>query len=192
MLRDKPKTLQDLAADFLYMVGYCIAEWASVEDELFDICWRCLGCTKERAAIVYFKTPTIESRRALADELVKSVLPKKVPASGGHDHQGVIDWDKTNKRLGKLLVVRNRIAHHPVAPRQEFFTAGISCAGDALWQSWFELYIGENERTRGRSADIKPLKLEDLQDHVAGVHTIRGDIHFFHQEVLAKHLATSL
>jgi antitoxin HigA-1 len=36
--------------------------WARLEEELFDLCWRSLATEKTQAAIVYFKTPGLDSR----------------------------------------------------------------------------------------------------------------------------------
>src|SRR5437016_10623279 len=96
------------------MVGNCITEWANVEAALFAICWRCLGCTNVKAAIVYYRTPTIEARMTLVDELVKSILPKKGRRSGGHDHPDVSRWNNIEKEFRDLQTIRRRIAHHPV------------------------------------------------------------------------------
>ena len=57
-------------------VGYCITPWADVEEHLFEICGKALACAKERAAIIYYKTPTVDARLSLTDELARSVLPK--------------------------------------------------------------------------------------------------------------------
>src|SRR6266478_5137133 len=63
--------------DFLMWVGYCITTWADVEEKLFDVVWKCLQCPKEQAAIIYFRTPGLDARVTLADELVKNILPTR-------------------------------------------------------------------------------------------------------------------
>lgn len=63
--------------EFLMWIGTCITAWAKVEEQLFGICEHCLGARTDRAAIVYYRTPTIDSRVLLVDELVRTVLPKR-------------------------------------------------------------------------------------------------------------------
>jgi hypothetical protein len=99
---------------FFTWVGKCITSWSRVEDHLFEICHKVLGCTKRRAAIVYYRTPTIDARLSLTDELLLSLLPKKDPPIGGHDHADVRAWNDIRKSIIALLPDRNRIAHHPV------------------------------------------------------------------------------
>jgi hypothetical protein len=79
------KTEQECADEFHMMVGYCIAEWARVEDALFRIFQACLSIKAEQCAILYYRTPSLDTRLVLVDEIVKSVLPKK-PKPSAHDH----------------------------------------------------------------------------------------------------------
>jgi hypothetical protein len=58
-MKTPSKTVQDLADEFHSLIGYCIAEWAKVDEELFRICWSCLGTHRERASVVYYRTPTL-------------------------------------------------------------------------------------------------------------------------------------
>src|SRR5580704_18065915 len=106
---EPPKSGQELGDEFHAMVGYCIAEWASVDDELFQIFRHCVGPI-EQSAIIYYRTPGLKPRLDLTEELVKSVLPKRTKKSGGHD-PAVADFEK-------LLGTRRRIAHQPIMVRQ--------------------------------------------------------------------------
>jgi hypothetical protein len=138
---------QKLGDEFFEMIGNCIAEWANVEDVLFNICWQCLGSSKEVAAVVYYRTSTIDGRMTLIDELVKLTLPKRERRSGGKDHADVRLWNKIEADFGKLKEQRNQIAHHPVTVQQRHFAAG-DPVGKPLVESWFELYVSEVERLR--------------------------------------------
>ena len=60
--------------EFYTVVGRCIAEWGNVEDWLFKLCRECLG-PYEQSAIVYYRTPGVDVRLKLVDELVRSILP---------------------------------------------------------------------------------------------------------------------
>ena len=99
---------------FYRQVGQCITTWAWVEDSLFSLCHATLGCHKERAAIVFGRTPTLETRLALTDELMRSVFPKEGRKNGGHDPQIIKEWAEIQRSLLKLAPVRNAMAHRPV------------------------------------------------------------------------------
>ena len=100
--------------EFYEWIGHCITQWSAVENELFRICFYVLDCTYGRAAIVYYRTPTIEARIGLADELVKNLMPERGRESGGHDHPLVKEWSSIVSNLRGLLPQRNLLAHSPV------------------------------------------------------------------------------
>jgi hypothetical protein len=107
--------------EFYKWVGHSITAWANVETWFFQLCWRSIGsseASKERAAIVYFRTPTLDARIKLVDELVKTILPRPQRRKGGHAYPDVQQWNKLKKKLEKNLSTRNRIAHHPAGPRK--------------------------------------------------------------------------
>jgi hypothetical protein len=185
-----PKSWQDRGDEFHAMIGNCITEWSHVEEALFNICWRCLECSKARAAIVYYRTPTIDSRMSLADELVKSVLPKRQRKSGGHDDPDVQQWKAIEKDFRDQQFVRSRIAHQPVAWQRRAFRAG-DTVGMPLIESWFEIYVSENESLRGRSEDWKPLRIDDLRQHLMNLNRVTGRLRQFLDRVLPKHFAAS-
>jgi hypothetical protein len=170
------------------MVGNCITQWASVENALFDICLACLGCSRERAAIVYYRTPTVESRLQLADELVRSVLPMREPPSGGHDHPDLVFWDRAAKKLRDILHTRNQLAHHPIASR---FEVDLSGPGHPKSYSWFEVYVGQNEKLRERSANLQPLLIEDLRAHLILTTGVKDTLERFRDEKLSAHVQAS-
>jgi hypothetical protein len=153
---------QRLGDEFFLMVGNCITEWARVEDALFNICWRCLGGSKETAAIVYYRTPSIDVRMSLTDELVKSVLPKRARKSGGHDHSDVKLWNDIETDFRDLQQPRNQIAHHPVTVQQRRFSAN-DAVGTPIFESWFEIYVSQAEQLRERSTRFKPMRVDDLR-----------------------------
>src|SRR5690348_18282793 len=75
MLDDDFVTDQD-ENQFYAAVGRAITTWAQVEDVLFAITFSILGCSRERAAIVFYRTPTIDSRLTLTNDLIDSFFPK--------------------------------------------------------------------------------------------------------------------
>jgi len=169
------------------MIGQCIAAWARADDELFGIFRDCLG-PYEQSAIIYYRTPGLDQRFSLTDELVRSVLPKRVKKSGGHDHPSVTAWNKAKDGYQELLAVRRRIAHHPVTIRWRPFAVGDPI--NTPPPSWFEIYISQHEQLREKSADIPPLRIEDLRKHLAAVERLRERLHHFYHDVLIKHDAT--
>ena len=88
---------QELGEEFHLMIGECVAGWAHVDDELFRIFHHCVGPLVQ-CSIIYYRTPGLDVRFALVDEIVGSVLPKRERRSGGHDHPSVKAW-KTAKAV---------------------------------------------------------------------------------------------
>jgi hypothetical protein len=183
---DKPTT-QEAAAEFYMMIGYCVAEWAKVQDELFRICHAALRCPKEQAAIVFYRTPQLDARLTLTDELVRLILPKHT--AGAHPHADLKFWNDILKQTRELSSSRNRIAHHPVELRSAAKYWNVS-----YWnvppESWFEIYLSENEQLRGRSADkSQPLLLDDLRAHLTLTRGIGELLPRFYYEKLVGHIS---
>jgi hypothetical protein len=176
--------------EFLSMVGSCITEWAHVENVLFNICWRSLGCAADKAAIVYYRSPSIETRLRLTDELVLSVLPKPQRRSGGHRHDDAKLWKSIETDFEELLPIRNQLAHHPITMVQEYFRAG-DPVGTPLSAVWFEIYVSNTERLRDRSSRFKALRLADLHKHLQGVNVLTERLRTFLHWTLEKHVGSS-
>ena len=109
--------LDQLSQQFHMMVGFCIAEWARIDDHLFNIFHQCVGAPLKQCAIIYYRTPGLDLRLGLTDEIVKSVLPVPARKSGGQSHPLVKEWASLQKDIRELLTTRRRIAHHPVTVR---------------------------------------------------------------------------
>ena len=183
------------ANEFFTWLGKCITAWAQVEDHLFEICLHSLGATKPRVAIVYYRTPTLDARLKLTDELVRTVLPARDPPDGGHDHPDTKKWSQLRRQIAELLPVRNRMAHHPVTYKdlgrmQVLGIAGfVSGEGVALpvIASWYESDVSEAEKLRGKHEDIKPLTAPDLSRHRVSVESIIKQLDLFRARVLSKY-----
>jgi hypothetical protein len=192
-MSESPRSAADQEADkFHMMLGYCITIWADVDDLLFRIFRDCVGPTLQ-CAIIYYKTPSLEARFTLTDEIVRSVLPKKNP--GEHDHPFVVAWDKIIKQRQDLLTVRRRLAHQQVAVRMRVHSnsllnrapPGKATIGGPIDQfSWTELYTSESEQLRGRPGDTTPLYYQDLENHFIGVGGLANDLLGFLIEVISK------
>jgi hypothetical protein len=175
--------------DFFIWLGKCITSWARVEDHLFEICVQSLGATRQRTAIVYYRTPTIDARLKLTDELVRTVLPKK--KGGDHDHSDVKIWDCLRKRIGSLLPTRNRLAHNPVASKQilpvPFSPIDSEAVSHLLTLSWYESYVSDAERLRGHHDNVKPLTEPDLSTHRLEVEMVINELEIFRTNVISKY-----
>jgi hypothetical protein len=175
---------QNEADNFHMMVGYCIAEWAKVDDELFQIFRDCVGPT-EQSAIIYYRMPGLSVRLTLTDEIVRSVLPKPARISGGHDHASVKAWKDAIKDFRDLLGVRRRIAHHPIAIKHGATWSFDPVLSSLLAQpSWFEIHVGQREQLR--SGELPALQLDDLKAHLTAVEALRDRLQHFFSDVLTK------
>jgi hypothetical protein len=174
-------------SDHFHMwVGHCITAWADLEDGLFEILWHVLSCPQERAAIVYYKTPSLDARLTLVDELVRFVLPQT--KSGDQPHADLRNWSAIKSDIAKGLGIRRRIAHQPVRSRK--VTVALS-SDDTLGKielSYYEIYVSEMEALRGKPAKPETLHINDLIEHEAGLQELTARIHTFDADVLAKHI----
>jgi hypothetical protein len=93
------------------MIGRCISEWASLEETLFDIFCTVLGADSALSAIVFYKTPTLDSRVTLTTELIEARFPT---LPGEHHHQFLKEWYAIRGEIADQIVYRNLMAHHPV------------------------------------------------------------------------------
>jgi hypothetical protein len=170
--------------EFHMLVGYCIAEWATVDDELFRIFRDCVG-PYEQCAIIYYRMPGLDMRFGLADEIVRSVLPRKKP--GGKDHASVRAWTTAIRGHGKLLSVRRRIAHQPI-----YLSVNViaeqddACLTAQTVQTGFEIFVSSHEQLRERSASLPPLNAKDLRKHLEEVRHLSSQLRRFFEGVLTK------
>ena len=173
--------------DFHTYIGFCITAWAKVEEELFDVCQKCLGTPRTQAAIVYYRTPTLNGRLELVDELVLAALPQRERKSGGHDSAEVKAWRTIKADLADLLKTRSRIAHHPVSVR--FRTKG-SLGTPAMpeLQTSFEIYMSGREQARPRSGGSKPLTVTHLVHHCLHLQKMVERLKTFASTTLRAHL----
>jgi hypothetical protein len=182
---------------FHMAVGYCITAWAGVDEHLFRIFRDCVG-PYDQCAIIYYRTPSLDTRLELTHELVRSVLPKpdRPKHLGGHDHPDVRSWKAIYKEFKRLLATRRRIAHHPAEIKISARPASASFGKPLPFNSpflpppgpltWLEIYMNSHERLRGNSAELAPLKIEDLKKHLTEVGDLREELWKFLEEVLSK------
>ena len=150
-------TFEKRRDEFYRLIGKCIKEWAHVENELFEICVLALKVPRKQAAIIYYKSPSIDARLNLADELLPASLPppQRPKKDGGHDPPLVSRWKKISGDIRELLPIRNLLAHAPVRqvtstrPRPSLAQKGAP-AGVTFLPTWLEVAMSANEELRGR------------------------------------------
>lgn len=173
--------------DFFKWVGICIKEWANIEKVLFVICGLILKSDQQHVAIVYYRTPSLEGRLALTDDLVQSIFSKK---PGEHNHPLLIIWTKILKEIRDLVPARNILAHSPVRYQISIIAQAVE-TGDAKIvseDSWIEIGTSTNEKLK-TSID-KSYRVEDLPKHRADVRAISNRLLDFgknlEQELLSR------
>jgi hypothetical protein len=179
------------ADEFFTWLGKCITAWAQVEEHLFEICVRSLGATRHKVAIVCYRTPTLDARLQLTNELVRTVLPPHDPPAGGHGHPDTKKWDEIRSQITELLPVRNRMAHHPVTYKDLGLMPVLGFSFDSalptIRSSWYESYVSEAEKLRGKHEDLKPLTAPDLSQHRLSVEIVIKQLDLFRARVLSKY-----
>jgi len=155
--------LGEMSKEFLFYLGLAITEWAHIETELFHICAGILRAALEHVAIIYYRTPTLDARLSLTDELAKSKFPKPARISGGHPSPEEKKWNALIGEIRDELAIRRQLAHSPAAPTLE------TRPTDEFWIAdiWFSSYISNMEKLRGgKAANTKPLKIDDVKNHI--------------------------
>jgi hypothetical protein len=166
---------------FYAAVGRAITGWADLEDVLFRMTLAVLGCTMERAAIVFYRTPTIDSRLTLTNDLLNSFFPKHRP--GEQPDPRIKRWRELQTEIKTHLPTRNRLAHHGVAPILEFreishdeVTIEIRTASVA----------SHGEQLRKPDQTLAPLTLEDVQTLTRTTSRLVNDLRNFDRQEVSR------
>jgi hypothetical protein len=159
------KTMRELGDEFYLLMGNAISNWARVEVYLFKVCRAALGATTQRTAIVYGRTPTIQGRRLLVNDLLETRLPVRVQ-NGGTEHPDTREWRGITETMQALLPVRNQIAHRPMEPHIDWDEGEDGSPGKT--ELWFEITTSEHERAR-YGGPKGSLNVTDLQNHIRDV-----------------------
>jgi len=189
MADENPQTLHQRSDQFYMLIGHCIAGRAHVDEALFQIFAVCVR-PYEQAAIVYYRTPGLDLRLKLVDELVRSVLPRRTRKSGGHDHPCVKSWVRTFGMIDPLFTTRRRIAHHRVEMKQIHNMLAMFIRPDLLGDDLFRISPSPHERVRAREADATPLMLDDLKKHIMDINKAAEAVRGF-RETLIAHVSES-
>jgi hypothetical protein len=167
-------------------LGMCITEWSNVEIHLFDICKAILKTTQEHTAIIYYRTPTLDSRLELTTEIVGTVLQLKAD-NGQHVHDDASQWNKLSQRIKDVFPIRNQLAHSPVGPTLVDENGNFLRAVTDGERYRFISYPSHQEKARPKT-NKKPLKLSDLKNHLATTANLHTDVGMFLHATLPKHI----
>jgi hypothetical protein len=183
MTEHPEEDLEEEQYKFYNALGRAITNWASIEELLYETVYEILGCTRRRAAVVYYRTPTLDSRVTLTSDLLRTVFPESAP--GGKDDPGWAEWKAIRKKLKDALPTRNHLAHHQVSPIID------------LWEST----DGKEHKTTLRTASYKshaeqlrdgdpfnPIGLKEIERHITFVSNLAILLQAFRRRVLAKRL----
>lgn len=187
MMKEQRNKNKDSTSEFFELVGRCITVWAWIDDELFRIFHCCVG-PREQCSIIFYRLPGIDARLSLTDEIVRSILPKKM--AGVHDHESVQKWKNIIKQIRGLLTTRRRIAHHPVtlqsAPPFQFGVTpfGVGLFDDKLAEPTLAIQVGEYEKLRPRESDEGGLTKQELFAHLQSVRSIANSLNSFLRNAL--------
>ncbi|HEX4201218.1 MAG TPA: hypothetical protein VHY59_06845 [Chthoniobacterales bacterium] len=169
--------LDEQSREFHYRLGSAITEWAHIEAELFEICASVLNAAKHHVAIVYYRTPTLDARLKLTDELVGTLFPERKP--GAHPTRAEKEWKSITKKMGDELPTRNQLAHSPASPMVDTTDGNPFKITDI----WFASNMSRTEKLRGRKIP-QDLKVEDIKSHIGRVGTIQMDLRSFRSAML--------
>jgi hypothetical protein len=169
-------------------MGECVSAWAWVDETLFKIFKACVG-PPAQCAIIYYRTPGLDVRLGLTNEIVKSVLPKPKVKNGGHPHSSVKTWDALRKEMVSLLHTRRRVAHHPVHITiwgSEDENGKVSDV--SLELTSFEIFVSSHEQSRDDEKVFQPLTMTDLKNHATAVQQLSENMELFMSRELATHV----
>ena len=182
-LTDNPLPHKD-HEDFFKWVGICIKEWAYIEKVIFDLCSYVLKADRKHVAIIYYRTPTLEGRLALTNDLLQSIFPKK---AGEHDNPKLVIWTKIFKEIRNLAPARNVLAHSPIRYKVSI-KAQIDKTGQPAkvinQESWIEIATSENERLK--TGEDKSYRVDDLPKYHAAVRALWDRLLNFHNDLRVR------
>ena len=153
---------QEEEDQFYAALGRAITDWANLESELSKLRLRLLGSTRDRAAIVFYRTPSIDSRVTLTSDLVHSFFPSHPP--GAQPHPSLKEWKQLQADIKDNLPVRNRLAHHPAAPVVDLYESvdGTERKIEVRHAS----YMSDAEALRRREKTFEALGVEEISAHM--------------------------
>lgn len=174
-----------LAEDTYHWIGRCISRWGYVDDALFYICAWALRADEEIAAVVYYRTPNLDSRTSLVHDLLASRFCPGGLKSGEHAPPLFKRWEALKKRLEEKEF-RNFIAHNrtvtlssvaaEIAARYPHF----SMTDQAIFSARVSQTSLDRQRRPSKYEYVGP---NELRAHYKKVANLRTDLQEFHKEL---------
>lgn len=162
---------------FLAALGRAITIWAELEDVLFKIVLDILGCTFERAAIVFYRTPSIDARLTLTADLVRTFFPRHEP--GEHPDERIKQWENLEKQIRSHLRIRNSLAHHHAGPDALDYQLGDETERLEVEPS---SYMSYSQSLTKRNPEKKTLLgITEICDHTTNVRKLTTEVRDFHK-----------
>lgn len=175
------------STEFMALLGTCITEWAWIEEEIYGICQMILGTASVHTSIIYYRTPSLEARLKLVDELMETVFPP--PENGKHKHSDADVWKKLSKGIQDQMPVRNQLAHSPTAMgiwgTVDDETGKVSQVVELKMQS----SPHRHEMNRPKGTSKKMLLKQDLEKHLQEVREIHMRLRTFRLGGLYWHIS---
>ena len=147
-----------------------------------------MGCGLKLSAIVFYRTPTLDARISLTDEIVTAIMPQPAKKNGGHSHPLLVEWQKIILSIRELLPVRNSIAHN------EVISVIDTTKHERPEEPFIQIVPSVGEFLRGRTKKTLRLHAPDLTNHKIGVDVLHIRVLKFRKELkelLEEHQAQS-
>jgi hypothetical protein len=127
-----------------------------------------LRAPAKSAAIVFYKSPSFDTRLTLVDELLSAVIPQPERKSGGHPHELATEWDTIRKKLLDLSPIRNCLAHQQPQNSAEPIKIVVGQTARVHFDStghWMEIRLATSEAIRGRKPKVEVVRDVELPGH---------------------------
>ena len=184
-MSNKFKTSED---EFHRLVGACIKRWAGIESAMFDICDLTLDAGRRLAAVVFFRTPNIESRLTLVSDLLYARLLPNGLKSGEHLPPTLKRWEKIEQLVRDNIPFRNFVAHNPVTATHTGVYTGVPGTTPEDYVTYFVWEIVEHgddaQRPRSRPPKIKKADLPAMEAHLEVTSTFYKTLSDFTSDLL--------
>ena len=149
-------------------VGLCLTRWGLLDEIVFKIFHEILHTETKLAAIIYYKSPSLDTRLNLCDELVAAAFPY---LAGKPKPQIIRMWNGIREALRKLTPVRNALAHHNVGSMSEIQMVQQE---DKIFRAKgsttrMEIRLNQYQRLRDGNNLVKLVKDEELPSHYDSV-----------------------
>lgn len=158
-------------ARFYAAVGRAVTDWAKVEKELFEISATVLGCSERHASVVFYRTPTIDSRLTLTGDLLEAAFPHK---SGDGLHPIIKAWRLLQSDIKDGLPIRNALAHHPVGPVLDIYESPDGQQQKFEYQLGSYLSLSQHQRKPSQPLDI--LGFTEIEAHISVIEQLIGGL----------------